>query len=278
MPILRTEAIVLRVMDYSETSLIVWLYSRDHGRLHLIAKGARRARSPFEGALEPLVRGEVVFYRKKRATDGLETAKEFDPIDLHTGIRRSLRRLYRGAYLVELLTELSEREAASPGAYEAACVGLRALARADEEELDAHLLPAELRLIDDAGLAPRFDACTCERRADLDGAGAVWFSASAGGLLCPDHARRDPSALQLPRAAVKSLAGLREGVSESAGSFDPQVVSALRELLDSFLTYHLGKRLKLAGLLRAPASSANTRRGSARARRHAGAEQGGARA
>lgn len=246
MPMLKSEAIVLRVMDYSETSLIVWLYSREHGRLHLIAKGARRARSPFEGALEPLVRGEIVFYRKKRATEGLEVAKEFDPIDLHTGIRRSLARLYRGVYLAELLTEFSEREAPSPATYDAASEGLRGLARSDDASLDGILLRAELRLMQEAGLAPRLDACTCDRRADLNGLGDVWFSAPAGGLLCPDHARGDPSSRAVPRAAVKTLLALSSGHVPVS----PDDALALREVMDRFVSQHIGKRLRLPRHLR----------------------------
>jgi len=110
----RTEAIVLRTFDWSETSLIAWVYTRQRGRLHLLAKGARRPRSAFEGALEPLVRGELVSYQRKgKAGDGLEIAKEFDPLDRHTGLRRDLARLYRGLYVGELLLQLSERELVS---------------------------------------------------------------------------------------------------------------------------------------------------------------------
>src|SRR5436309_9106927 len=106
MAILKTDALVLRAIDYSETSQIAWFFTREHGCVHLIAKGARRARSPFEGALEPLVRGEIVFYRKRRSAadeDSLEVLKEFDPRDSYPGIRRDLARLYRGTYVLELL-------------------------------------------------------------------------------------------------------------------------------------------------------------------------------
>ncbi|MEZ0230471.1 MAG: DNA repair protein RecO, partial [Planctomycetota bacterium] len=90
MAIQKTDALVLRAIDYSETSQVAWFFTREHGRVHVIAKGARRPRSPFEGALEPLVRGEILFYRKKRnATDeeSLDLLKEFDPVDRFPGVR-----------------------------------------------------------------------------------------------------------------------------------------------------------------------------------------------
>ena len=51
---LKTEAIVLRSIRYGEADRILHLYTRDHGRLAAIAKGARRASSKFGARLEPL--------------------------------------------------------------------------------------------------------------------------------------------------------------------------------------------------------------------------------
>lgn len=245
MAIHKTEAIVLRTMDYSETSLIVWLFTREHGRVHLIAKGARRTRSPFEGALEPLIRGELLFYRKKKSGGGLDIAKEFDPIDLHTGLRRDLGRLYRGLYLGELLTELSEQEAPSEEAYAAAQEGLALMARGEPGALEANLLRTELRLIAAAGLAPCLEVCTSCGVSCEDG--PMWFSAPAGGVLCPEHAKRDPSAWRVSSGAMKTLRALAQGKAVGVGR---EVGQHLRELLDRFLTHHLGKQLRLPRYLR----------------------------
>jgi DNA repair protein RecO (recombination protein O) len=248
--ILKTEAIVLRVMDYSETSLIAWMYTREHGRVHVIAKGARRARSAFEGAIEPLVYGELVFYRKKRGAEGLETAKEFDPIDLNTGIRKDLPRLYRGIYLAELLTELSEPEVASPDGFAVAVATLRELARGESANLDRALFRAEIALLADAGLAPCLERCArCDRPADLEAEGEIHFSPAAGGVLCGEHAAADPAARRIRRRAVGTLVSLSRDAQ--AGPLPDSDTLAIRELLDAFLTHHLGKRLKLQRFLTA---------------------------
>jgi DNA repair protein RecO (recombination protein O) len=238
-------------MDFSETSLIAWMFTREHGRVHIIAKGARRARSQFEGAIEPLVRGELVFYRKKRGSDGLETAKEFDPLDLHTGIRRDLPRLYRGLYLAELVTELSEHELASGVAFEAASEALRSLARDPSDVLDLALFRAELLLLREAGLSPCLDACVrCDRPANLDGPGSIWFSAASGGALCPEHGGGETAAQQTPRWVLRLLNDLTQGKAVS-GLSD---AAPVRDLLDRFFTHHLAKRLKLQRFLRTPAA------------------------
>ncbi|RMG17785.1 MAG: DNA repair protein RecO [Planctomycetota bacterium] len=245
MPILKTEAIVLRVIDYSETSLVAWSLTREHGRLHVIAKGARRPRSPFEGALEPLVRGELVFYRKKKASDALEIAKEFDPIDRHSGLRSDLARVHRGLYLAELALELSEREDPAPEAFDALARGLHDLASGPTSALDAALVAAELGLLAAAGLSPLLEGCARCTAGAANVSGVV-FSAAAGGLLCDRHAQGDPAARPVSAGTLKSLAALQQG---TAVALRDGVQRDLRALLDAFVRHHLGKSLRLSRYL-----------------------------
>src|SRR4026207_2013794 len=54
-------AIVLRVVEFSETSCVVTLYTRDFGKIGALAKGARRPKSPFESALDLLAARRAAF-------------------------------------------------------------------------------------------------------------------------------------------------------------------------------------------------------------------------
>ena len=55
----KTEGVVIRQTDFSETSRIVTFYTRDWGRISVIAKGAKRLKGPFEAALDLLTEGEL---------------------------------------------------------------------------------------------------------------------------------------------------------------------------------------------------------------------------
>ncbi len=265
MALVKTDAIVLRTIDYSETSLIVWLFSREHGRLHIIAKGARRPRSIFEGALEPLVRGELVFYRKAKP-DGLETAKEFDPIDLNRGLRTDLARLHRGLYVAELLTELSEHDLPSPTAFTAASEALRALATDARPHLDRHVLRLELALLGAGGLAPVLDRCVRCGGPPFEGdEERAFFAPGAGGVLCRQHGDGDAATLEVRRPVLRALLALslgREGTPDLAQTLE------LRRLLDGYLAWHIGKPLRLSRFLTptAPPAPAGQRPQRTRAR------------
>src|SRR3989304_672478 len=61
--IVSTDAIVLRSMKYGDTSKIVTLYSRKYGKIKVIAKGARSAKSKYGASLEPMTHSSIVIYK-----------------------------------------------------------------------------------------------------------------------------------------------------------------------------------------------------------------------
>ena len=76
MPSEKTLAIVLRVIDFSESSCVVHLFTRDFGKIGGLAKGARRPKSPFEAALDLLAVCRIVFLHKSsESLDLLTEAK-----------------------------------------------------------------------------------------------------------------------------------------------------------------------------------------------------------
>ncbi|TFB10109.1 DNA repair protein RecO, partial [Candidatus Marinimicrobia bacterium MT.SAG.4] len=90
MPILKAEGIILRRIKYSETSLIVTLYTKEYGKVSLIAKGARNPKSKFVGSLEPGTYVSVVYYHKENRD--LQMLSEVDPMRSNSSIISSIRK------------------------------------------------------------------------------------------------------------------------------------------------------------------------------------------
>jgi len=136
-------AFVLHARDYSETSLIIEALTPRHGRLGLLAKGARRPSSPFRGLLEPFQ--PLLLSWTGRGELPILTAAEPDgESTFSTGPA-----LYCGFYLNELLVRLLHRHDAHEALYVAYRDALTALSRNDATE--SALRQFEVKLLGEIG-------------------------------------------------------------------------------------------------------------------------------
>src|SRR3954470_6954423 len=120
MPLVHDRCICIRKVEYSETSQILTLFSRAHGRLQLIAKGAHRrtkvGASKFDGGVDLLDVGEAVFsYAPERE---LAPLCEWHLTEGHLELRRDLRAMHLGLYAAELVGFLFEEHDAHPDLFD----------------------------------------------------------------------------------------------------------------------------------------------------------------
>src|SRR3989339_2193567 len=78
-------AIVLRRTRYSESSLIVVAFTREHGRIDALAKGCRRERSPMRGHLDLFSREELLVFERERS--GLDLVVESSVSEEYMALR-----------------------------------------------------------------------------------------------------------------------------------------------------------------------------------------------
>lgn len=109
MPIQKAEGIILRRIKYSETSLIVTLYTREYGKISLIAKGARNPKSKFVGSLEPATYVSLIYYHKEGRD--LQMLSEVDSVRSNSSIISSIRKVAVAFAIVNLIDSVvSESE------------------------------------------------------------------------------------------------------------------------------------------------------------------------
>ena len=152
----KTDALVLRLVEWSETSLIVTLLTRDFGKTSAVAKGARRPKSSFEGALDLLAVCRVVIIPKSGDTLDLLTEAKLER-RFRAG-SRDLGRLYAGYYVAELLRELTDNHDPSPELYDLAVEMLANLN--GDMDVRACLLRFELQMLRLLGHAPSLESCS----------------------------------------------------------------------------------------------------------------------
>lgn len=119
-------AFLLHAHPYSETSLVIDVFSRDHGRLALLARGARRPRSAMRGML-------MAFQPLEFGWHGGGEVKTLAKVEWLGGQPMLAgRSLLLGYYLNELILKLLPREDAHPGLFDTYAEALGGLARTSE--------------------------------------------------------------------------------------------------------------------------------------------------
>lgn len=244
MPLEPATGIVVRFTDWSETSRIVTLFTRDFGKVRALAKGARRAKSNYESALDLLTVYSMVLLRK--SSGSLDLVTEARVIERFTGLTQKLDHLYAAYYVAELLGEGMEDHDPHPGLFDAALDSLRTLSRSIKPPA-SDVLRFERVYLKELGLEPKLDECvSC--RCDVEGEPHLAFDAQAGGLICPDCQRFAKRCHRLSPGLPQSLTALYQ----SDGDWDdsPKMLKELRLLHNYYVTHLLGKRLRTMGYLK----------------------------
>lgn len=236
----KTRAIVLRVVEFSESSCVVTLFTEDFGKIGALAKGAKRPKSPFEGALDLLALVRIVFLRK--SSDALDLLTEGKLERRFRSAQRDLARLYAGYYVAELLAELTDAGDPHPELFAAADQTLLALD--DQAPLAATVLRFELAALRHLGHNPSLSQCVvCGKAVEVGE--RVSFGMTAGGVLCTGcrSGRRQVVSVSGPVMAVLRQAA--ETTAEEPMEVAPRLRGELRAIMNNYFAHLVGHKLRM---------------------------------
>ncbi len=234
-------AYVLHRYDWSESSLILELFTRDEGRVVAAAKGAKRPSSQWRGVLLPFQRLNVVLGRRRTAAAQDADASDILPLrSAEWAGGAALPReaaLLAGFYLNELLLKLLARHDPHPALFDAYALTVPALGAGDDAVLEAALRAFELLLLREVGLLPDL-ALVTQTQQPLQLAQRYALRPEAGISDTRDGEGIDAADWTRLQAA------LAEPVSEPAVQQLQQgcagVRAELKPMLRHLLHYHLG--------------------------------------
>ena len=242
MPAEKATAIVLRTIDFSETSLVVTLFTREFGKISSLAKGGRRLKGPFESALDLLAVCRIVFLRK--SSDALDLLTEAKLVRRFRPAGRSLSSLYAGYYVAELLNELTDQYDPHPGLFDLANETLAALAAG--EPVGPRVLRFELVALGELGHVPSLETCA-DCGAEVPVAGRMAFGQLDGGVLCGKCRVGKKQVASVSAGAVRAMADFAEpaGQTWQRMEIDDRTRGEIRGLLNHYLVNLLGKKPRM---------------------------------
>jgi DNA repair protein RecO (recombination protein O) len=253
-PPIVTQALVLRVVNFGEADRIATLLTAAHGKLSVLAKGARGSKKRFGAALSPFGFGEATL-RERRGQElwfleDLHTSRGFTRLPLELG------RFSHACYALELCLHLCPPHEPEPTILAQTLRllsyldGLPITARPSAEALRVY----ELTLLHAVGLALQLRECAACGQ-EVPERDFVPFDIGRGGVLCPDTCWLGPIPTHLGALGGGLSQAVREALLRLSDTpLEPDVLHELalpravaracRDLLLSVLQHHLGRNLR----------------------------------
>lgn len=198
-------AICIRAIDYSETSQIVTFFTRATGKISAIAKGSKRPKSAFDGPIEILSHGKIVFSDSNK--EKLATLTEFESAYGGAGfmhLHSNLFALNCCLFATELVDKLTNDYDPHPQLFDHFLQFLKSTGA-----MISLLILFQLALLKEVGLQPILNACVnCKNNFSQDRPQS-YFSSSANGLVCRDCEDSFPDRIKLTSTAANTLSNLK---------------------------------------------------------------------
>jgi DNA repair protein RecO (recombination protein O) len=231
------DAYVLHRYDWSETSLILDLFTRARGRVTVAAKGAKRPYSQLRSVLLPFQRLSVTVGKQAEdAQADVVTLRGAEWAGLDATPVLPAARLFAGFYLNELLMKLVARGDAHPMLFDAYAATLRSLATADEFGEQIGLRAFELVLLKAIGLLPELDRVTATQQRLQPDAPYQWLGDR--GVIDAEAAL---PAARLPGGDLLEIdAALRDNNLGALHVACATRLDRLKPVLRALVHYHLG--------------------------------------
>jgi DNA repair protein RecO (recombination protein O) len=237
----KATALVLRTTDWSESSRICTLWTREFGKVRALAKGGKRLKSAFESALDLLTVCSIVLLRK--TSGGLDLLTEAQVVKRFPQLTGDLPALYAAYYVAELLDGWTEENDPHPTLFEEALAALSELGR-PENPTGPRLARFEMVLLGELGYLPTLEVCAVCGQA-LGQAEQLGFSAAAGGVVCPACRSQARDQRPLPPAVWQALRQLAQPGEAWRQLRDPGVRAQVRQVLNHYVTWLMGRRPRL---------------------------------
>ena len=240
MPLYKSEAIVLRNMNLSESDKLVTFMTDRYGKVKCVGKAARKIKNRFGAAIEPMSHIRLIYFGKENQT--LYRLNHSDIIHSFQPIRDDLRKVYTGIYFNELVDTLIPEAHPDPNAFRLLLESLLALEALDGLNTLSRLF--EMRLVCLAGYTPQLSHCSiCKRPVGIE---KIGFSFEDRGIVCePCSFKTQPEMCFQPRT-LKYLKKIKTMDIKHASrlKFPKGVEQEIEQLTHKLILSHTGRELK----------------------------------
>lgn len=191
----KSEGIVIRTIEYGETNKIVTIFTREWGKVGVMAKGAKKPNSRLASITQPFTYAYFLI-RKSTRLGGLEQGESIDSL---RGIREDIFKTAYASYILELLDKGVENNRPNPFLFELLLQTLQYMNNGEDLEIMTYIF--EMKMLNIYGLYPILNRCVFCSNTE----GRFAFSIKEGGFICHRCFDHDPYSLKVSPATIRLL-------------------------------------------------------------------------
>ena len=232
----KCEGIVLRTTDYGETNKIVTLYTREWGKIGVMARGAKKPKSRLSAITQPFTYGFFLLQNGR----GLGNMQQGEIITPLRAIKEDIFLTAYASYVVELTDKSTDEKKTNPFIFELLYQTLTYLNEGYDPEILKNIY--EMKMLPVLGLYPILNQCAiCG-----DKEGQFSFSIREGGIICHRCLTKDPYHLKVSSATIKLLRIFYFFDLNRLGNISVKVETKaeLKKVIDTYYNEYSGLYLK----------------------------------
>ncbi|MDX8359553.1 DNA repair protein RecO [Cytobacillus sp. IB215316] len=189
------EGIVIRTNEYGETNKIVTLFTREAGKIGVMARGAKKPNSRLASITQLFTYGHFLIQKGS----GLGNLQQGEASSSLRAIREDIFRTAYASYIVELTDKSTEDLKVNPFLFELLYQTLNYMNEGEDLEILTFIY--EMKILQVLGLHPVLDHCAICHNSE----GQFAFSIKEGGLICHRCYGKDAHHLKISQATVRLL-------------------------------------------------------------------------
>ncbi len=235
--------IILRRIDLGEKDRILCIFSKEHGKLDAVAKGARRPGSRLSAASEPFTYCKMLL----AAGRNLDILSQAEIRESFPSVKSDMNRVAYAVYILELTYHFLENREPNPDLFDSLLSVMYLMEGGADPEICARRF--ELDLLSLLGYEPRFDCClACGGTASNN----IGFSASLGGIVCGECFSKLADVMPVCGSAVSCAQTLRRAEPRDIASIALPTTARqdIGRILRAHICYRLERQLKSVEFIR----------------------------
>ncbi|MFZ7119897.1 MAG: DNA repair protein RecO [Eubacteriaceae bacterium] len=233
----KASGIVIKKTNLGDNDLIITIFTKEKGKIQVVAKGAKKVKSKFIGSTQLFSYSNFVYYTGK----SFNYLSQSELIESFYNIRKDLEKLSVATYLIEIINLAFEEEDKDERVLNLVLYSLNTINRLKIKSSKYILLAYQLKMMGLMGYAPNLHHCSkCLKEYE-----EYFFSIETGGVICKECKGQDLYSNIITVQGIDLMKTLLfypiKKINEI--SYNDDLLKYLIKIMNKYIVYHIDRKI-----------------------------------